>query len=106
MSAGPPSALGRRRGHEPLIQPFWLRARALHRMHSGMASRAFPLDTLSAEERIELIGELWNSLDPACAAPVTDALAGELRRGRHETDHTGVHCRPPAPAPVHQAVAR
>ena len=53
-----------------------------------MASLAFPLDTLSAEERIELIGELWNSLDPASAAPVTDALAAELDRREAEADAT------------------
>ena len=53
-----------------------------------MASRAFPLDTLSAEERIELIGKLWNSLDSASAAPVTDALAAELDRREAEADAT------------------
>ena len=38
------------------------------------------VDTLTAEERIELIGRLWNSLDPAAAAPLTPALAAELTR--------------------------
>ena len=55
-----------------------------------MASRAFPLDALSAEERIELIGQLWNSLDPANAAPVTGELAAELdrREAGAEADET------------------
>ena len=53
-----------------------------------MASRAFPLDALSAEERIELIGQLWNSLDPASAAPVTGELAADLDRREAEADAT------------------
>ena len=53
-----------------------------------MASRAFPLDTLSAEERLELMGQLWNSLDPASAAPMTAELAAELDRREAEADTT------------------
>jgi putative addiction module component (TIGR02574 family) len=51
-----------------------------------MASRPLPVDDLSAEERIELMGRLWDSLDPATAAPVTDALAAELDRREAEAD--------------------
>ncbi len=64
-------------------------ARAAPAPHTfDMASRPFPVDTLSAEERIELIGELWNSLDPASAPPVTDALAAELDRREADADAT------------------
>ena len=51
---------------------------------STMASRSLPLDDLTAEQRIELMGRLWDSLDPAAAAPITDALGAEL--DRRETD--------------------
>lgn len=45
-----------------------------------MAPTSIPVDTLTAEERIALMGRLWDSLDPAAAAPVTAALAAELDR--------------------------
>jgi len=48
--------------------------------------RTIPLDDLTAEERIELIGKLWDSLDPAVAAPITPALAAELDRREAEAD--------------------
>ena len=48
--------------------------------------RTIVLDDLTAEERIELIGKLWDSLDPAVAAPVTPALAAELDRREAEAD--------------------
>ena len=51
-----------------------------------MASPAFPVDALSAEERIELMGRLWDSLDPASAAPMSGDLAGELERRELEAD--------------------
>lgn len=51
-----------------------------------MASRAFSVDALSAEERIQLIGQLWDSLDPAIAAPVSAELAAELDRREREAD--------------------
>ena len=51
-----------------------------------MASPAIPVETLSAEERIELMGRLWDSLDPAAAAPITPALAAELDRREAEAD--------------------
>ena len=49
-------------------------------------TRTIPLHDLTAEERIELIGKLWDSLDPAVAAPVTPALAAELDRREAEAD--------------------
>jgi putative addiction module component (TIGR02574 family) len=51
-----------------------------------MASRFISVDELTAEERVELIGQLWDSLDPATAAPMTDALATELDRRETEAD--------------------
>ncbi len=48
--------------------------------------RMIPVDDLTAEERIELIGKLWDSLDPALAAPITPALAAELDRREAEAD--------------------
>ena len=51
-----------------------------------MTSRPVPVDDLTAEERIELMGRLWDSLDPASAAPITDALAAELDRREAEAD--------------------
>lgn len=51
-----------------------------------MASRSLPLDDLTAEQRIELMGRLWDSLDPAAAAPITDALRAELDRREAEAD--------------------
>lgn len=49
-------------------------------------SRPVAVDDLSAEERIELMGRLWDSLDPALAAPITPALAAELDRREAEAD--------------------
>jgi putative addiction module component (TIGR02574 family) len=51
-----------------------------------MESRAIRVDELSAEERIELMGRLWDSLDPATAAPITATLAAELDRREVEAD--------------------
>lgn len=51
-----------------------------------MATRALHVDELSAEERIELMGRLWDSLDPAAAAPITAPLASELDRREAEAD--------------------
>ena len=45
-----------------------------------------PLEDLPAEERIQLIGKLWDSLDPAVAAPLTPAFADELDRREAEAD--------------------
>lgn len=49
-------------------------------------ARTIPLDDLTAEERIDLIGKLWDSLDPALAAPMTPELAAELARREAEAD--------------------
>ena len=51
-----------------------------------MSSRPIRVDELTAEERVELMGQLWDSLDPATAAPITDALAAELDRREAEAD--------------------
>jgi putative addiction module component (TIGR02574 family) len=51
-----------------------------------MASRAILADELTAQQRVELIGQLWDSLDPAAAAPITNALAAELDRREAEAD--------------------
>ncbi|MDP9178068.1 MAG: addiction module protein [Gemmatimonadota bacterium] len=51
-----------------------------------MASRAVPIDELTAEERIELMGRLWDSLDSAASAPITAALAAELDRREAKAD--------------------
>lgn len=53
-----------------------------------MISRAIAVDEMTAEERLELIGRLWDSLDPAAAAPVTDALVAELDRRETDADAT------------------
>jgi len=44
------------------------------------------VEQLTAEERVELIGRLWDSLDPAVAAPMTPELAEELDRREAEAD--------------------
>ena len=51
-----------------------------------MASRALHVDELTAEERIDLMGRLWDSLDPAAAAPIAAPLAAELDRREAEAD--------------------
>lgn len=51
-----------------------------------MASRAIQVDELSAEERVELMGRLWDSLDPTAAAPMTPELAAELDRREADAD--------------------
>ena len=51
-----------------------------------MASLSNLVEQLTAQERIELIGYLWDSLDPATAAPITPALASELDRRESEAD--------------------
>ena len=49
-------------------------------------SRAISVDDFPAEERIELMGTLWDGLDRAPAAPVTPALVAELDRREAEAD--------------------
>ncbi len=51
-----------------------------------MASRATVVEELTADERIELMGRLWDSLEPGAAAPITDSLAAELDRREAEAD--------------------
>ena len=51
-----------------------------------MAAPTIPLESLSTEERIALMGRLWDSLDPTAAAPITPALAAELDRREAEAD--------------------
>ena len=51
-----------------------------------MASRAIVVDDLTADERVALIGQLWDSLDPAAAAPISAALAAELDRREAAAD--------------------
>lgn len=43
-------------------------------------------ESLTAQERIVLMGRLWHSLDPAAAAPLSPALAAELERREAEAD--------------------
>jgi putative addiction module component (TIGR02574 family) len=49
-------------------------------------ARTIPLDDLTAEERIELMGRLWDSLDPALAAPITPDVIVELDLREAEAD--------------------
>jgi putative addiction module component (TIGR02574 family) len=49
-------------------------------------NRPIPLDDLTADERIELMGRLWDSLEPDLAAPMTRALSDELDRREAEAD--------------------
>lgn len=51
-----------------------------------MAIPRVAVELLSAEERIALIGELWDSLDPHISAPITLPLAAELDRRETEAD--------------------
>ena len=53
---------------------------------STMASAFIRLDDLTAEQRIELMGHLWDSLDAAIAAPTTNALVAELDQREAEAD--------------------
>ena len=49
-------------------------------------TRRIPVDDLTAQERIELIGKPWDSLDSAAAASITPALGAELDRREAEAD--------------------
>ena len=51
-----------------------------------MAHPHVVVEELSAEERIELMGRLWDSLDPDAAAPISDSLGAELDRRETEAD--------------------
>ncbi|MDX2194527.1 MAG: addiction module protein [Gemmatimonadales bacterium] len=52
----------------------------------AMVDRPQALESLSAQERIALMGRLWDSLDPAAAAPLSPALAAELDHREAEAD--------------------
>ena len=51
-----------------------------------MAKPKIDISHLSPSERIELIEALWDSLDPAEAAPITPELAEELERRSAEAE--------------------
>ena len=53
---------------------------------SSMVDKSQTLESLTAQERIALIGRLWDSLDPAAAAPLSPALVAELDRREAEAD--------------------
>jgi putative addiction module component (TIGR02574 family) len=44
------------------------------------------LESLTAQERIALMGRLWDSLDASAAAPISQALAAELSCREEEAD--------------------
>lgn len=52
----------------------------------SMVDRSPTFESLTAQERIALMGRLWDSLDPAAAAPLSPALAVELDRREAEAD--------------------
>jgi putative addiction module component (TIGR02574 family) len=52
----------------------------------SMVEKSQTLESLTAQERIALIGRLWDSLDPAAAAPLSTAIAAELDRREAEAD--------------------
>jgi putative addiction module component (TIGR02574 family) len=52
----------------------------------SMALPHLAIDQLTADERIALIGQLWHSLDPAAAAPISPALAADLAQREAEAD--------------------
>ena len=51
-----------------------------------MATRPIVVDELSTDERVELIGRLWDSLDAQVAAPMTESLRQELARREADAD--------------------
>jgi putative addiction module component (TIGR02574 family) len=51
-----------------------------------MATRPIVVDELTTDERIELIGRLWDSLDAEAAAPMTESLRQELARREADAD--------------------
>ena len=51
-----------------------------------MIDKSPALESLTAQERIVLMGRLWDSLDPAAAAPLSPALAAELARREAQAD--------------------
>jgi len=56
--------------------------RTVLRSTSGIVARPVPVDDLTAEERIDLIGRLWDSLDPEAGeswSEIKAALEKKLR---------------------------
>ena len=51
-----------------------------------MATRPIVVEELTTDERIELIGRLWDSLDAHAAAPMTESLRQELARREADAD--------------------
>jgi putative addiction module component (TIGR02574 family) len=51
-----------------------------------MATRPLVVDELTTDERIELIGRLWDSLDAQAAAPMSESLRQELARREADGD--------------------
>jgi putative addiction module component (TIGR02574 family) len=51
-----------------------------------MTTRPLVVDELTTDERIELIGRLWDSLDVQAAAPMTESLRQELARREADAD--------------------
>lgn len=51
-----------------------------------MVDKSPILESMTAQERIALMGRLWDSLDAAVAAPISPALAEELTRREAEAD--------------------
>ena len=51
-----------------------------------MVERSQALESLTVDERIVLMGRLWDSLDPAAVAPLSPALAAELDAREAEAD--------------------
>ncbi len=56
------------------------------RQTTVMATDPIRIDALSVDERIALMGRLWDSLEPDVAAPMTPELAAELERAEAESD--------------------
>ena len=53
-----------------------------------MAKPALDIEELTSEERLELIGQLWDSLDDG-EVPMTEALRDELDRRLDDLDREG-----------------
>ncbi|MCO4098592.1 MAG: addiction module protein [Gemmatimonas sp.] len=51
-----------------------------------MVDKSPILESMTAQERIALMGRLWDSLDAAVAAPMSPALAAELTRREADAD--------------------
>lgn len=65
---------------QPAPSPFRLAQSALHGQLWSMAKPLLDFSHLSPEQRLQLIEELWDSLTPQEAAPLSPELAEELDR--------------------------